>query len=322
MKKQIIAAGMAVLTALGAQAQITQPVIPPGKIAVFKAGTSDNQWPMVTARVAPVFVQVFDPTTTNQLSPLVSVAMSTNTGVPGSVWINAHAGSEGGGLSRSTDRRYLALEGYTGNILSPTAAKPSTDFTVYRGIVTLDAFTNPVSVYSDKIQWFGIPVGSGSGTQDNPTGIASTDGTNFWGTGNFTPVGANSGELDGTLFYNPSQNGGAPVEVQNYVQAAAEARIIGGTLYVVVPGVGVINFVDPATQSVVPLPWDPNVPNPYETTAFTNQFINWGSTYKNIANFDMNPAGTIAYGADQTRDCQVHQQRRRVDASALLFQLD
>lgn len=280
------------------QAQIIQPVLPPGKIAVFKAGTSDTNYPMITSRVAPTFVQIFDPNpaTTNP-PPLVTVAMSTNSSVPGSVWINHHAGSEGGGLSRSIDRQFLALEGYTGDIISSTAAKPSTDPTVSRGIVTLDAFTNAISVYSDPVQWFGIPVGAAAGTQDNPTGIASTDGTNFWGTGNFA---GSSGELDGTLYYNANQNGGAPVEVQNYVQAAAEARIIGGTLYVVVPGVGVVNFVDPATQTVVPLPWDPNVPNPYFNFTFTNLYLNWGSTYKKIANFDMDPAQTVAYGADQT----------------------
>ncbi len=278
------------------QAQ-TSPVIPAGKIAVMKAGTTDNVWPMVTARVAPVFVQVFDPVTNNQTSPLVSVAMSTNASVQGSVWINHHAGSEGGGLSRSVDRRYLALEGYTGTILTPTNAKPSTDQTVTRGIVTLDAFTNAASVYSDLANWFGIPAGSAPGTQDNPTGIATTDGTNFWGTGNFAGT---SSELDGTLFFNRSQNGGQPAEIQNFIQAAAEARIIGGTLYVVVPGVGVVNFINPATQTVVPLPFDPDVENPYEAPAFTNMFINWGSQFKNIANFDMNPQGTIAYGADQT----------------------
>jgi len=301
MKKHIIASVLTVLLALAAQAQITQPIIPPGKIAVFKAGTTNGAYPMITARVAPCFVQVFDPVTTNQPSPLVSVAMSTNVNVPGSVWINHHAGSEGGGLSRSTDRRYLALEGYTGNILSPTAAKPSTDQTVTRGIVRLDAFTNAASVYSDLANWFGIPAGSASGTQDNPTGIASTDGTNYWGTGNFAGT---SEELNGTLFYN-SIEGEAPFEVQNFIQAAAEARIIGDTLYVaVLPGTGIAggiyNFVDPASQAVVPLPFDPGVPNPYEAPAFTNLVINWGSTFTKIANFDMNPSGTMAYGADQT----------------------
>lgn len=259
---------------------------------------------MISARVAPCFVQVFDPVTNNQSSPLVSVAMSTNENVPGSVWINHHAGSEGGGISRSIDRQFLILEGYVGNILSATAAKPSTDPTVERGIVTLDAFTNAISVYSSLSSWFGIPVGAPSSTQDNPTGIASMDGTNFWGTGNFAGT---SEELDGTLFYNPNV-GSQPFEVQNYVQAAAEVRIIGGTLYAVLKGsspgqaAGVYNFVNPETGAVVPLPYDPNVANPYNPPepAFTNLVINWGLTYQNIANFDMDPAGTVAYGADQT----------------------
>jgi hypothetical protein len=285
----------AMMLCVAAHGQPTNPVIPAGKLAVFKAGTSDANFPMITARVAPVFVQVFDPVTNNQTSPELSMMMSTNASVPGSVWVNHHAGSEGGGLSRSVNRQFLVMEGYTGNILSPTASKPSTDPTVHRGIVRMDAFTNAISVYSDLVNWFGIPVGSVSGTQDNPTGIASTDGTNFWGTGNFAGT---SSELDGTLFYNP--NVSSPVEVQNYIQAAGEARVIGGTLYVVVPGAGVYNFVDPTSGNVIPLPFDPNVPNPYERPTFTNLFLNWGTTFQNTANFDMNPEGTIAYGADQS----------------------
>ena len=286
--------------ALAIAAHGADPIIPPGKLAVFVCG-GDPNFPMITARVAPCYVQVFDPVTNFQTSPLVSVEMSTNGSVPGSVWINAHAGSEGGGLSRTVDRQFLALEGYTGNILSPTAAKPSTDQTVTRGIVTLDVFTNAISVYSDLAAWFGVPAGSATGTQDNPTGIASTDGTNFWGTGNFAGT---SSELDGTLFFNQNVVG-APYEIQNYIQAAGEARIIGGTLYVAVkPATGVLggiyNFIDPETGNVVPLPYDPTVANPYQRPAFTNLFINWGTTYKNILNFDMNPQGTVAYGADQT----------------------
>src|ERR1700748_2977061 len=100
MKKTVILLALASLSCVATQAQVSQPIIPPGKIAVFKAGTTDTNWPMVTARVAPCFVQVFDPSTTNQTSanPVISVAMSTNSSVPGSVWINHHAGSEGGGL--------------------------------------------------------------------------------------------------------------------------------------------------------------------------------------------------------------------------------
>ena len=288
-----------------AQAQIVQPVLPPGEIAVFKAGTTDTNFPMVTSRVAPCFVQVFDPAQTNVSSTnaVVSIAMSTNSSVPGSVWINHHAGSEGGGLSRTVDRQFLVLEGYVGNILAPTAAKPSTDPTVNRGIVTLDAFTNATSVLSTPTGWFGIPLGSAPGTQDNPTGIASPDGVNFYGTGNFAAIGQGRGELDGTLFYNSGS--GSLQEVQQSLQAAGEARIIGGTVYLAAKpatGVtgGIYNFIDPSSGAVVPQPWNPNVAMPYFNFAFTNLYINWGTKFKNILNFDMDPANTVAYGADQT----------------------
>jgi hypothetical protein len=296
-----------------AQAQSTQPVIPNGKIAVFKAGTSDTNYPMLTARSQPCFVQVFDPATSNQVAPLLSVAMATNSDnpslTPGSVWVNAHAGSEGGGFTRSVNREYLCLEGYVGDILSPQSAKPSTDPTVGRGIVTLDAFTNPVSVLSTPYSWFGIPLGSAVGTQDNPTGIASPDGTNFYGTGNFAPIGASSGELDGTLFYNSANS--TLQEVQQFIQSAGGARVIGGTLLVASLGSknpnlsGLINFIDPSTGDPVPLPWDPDVANPYFNFAYTNLYLNWGSLHigasspQNVTAFDMDPAHTVAYGADQ-----------------------
>ncbi|PWU20250.1 MAG: hypothetical protein C5B50_04375 [Verrucomicrobia bacterium] len=300
MKKTLLTAVTATLLGIAATAQVTQPIIPRGKLAVFKAGNPDNSYPMITARVAPCYVQVFDPATANQTSPLVSIAMATNSSVPGSVWINHHAGSEGGGISRSIDRQFLCLEGYTGNILSPTASKPSTDPSVTRGIVTLDAFTNAISVYSSLYSWFGIPPGAvPANNQDNPTGIASTDGTNFWGTGNFAGT---SSELDGTLYYNSGNEN--LQEVQQFIQAAGEARIIGGMLLIATKSgggsvSGLYNFIDPSSGAVVPLPWDPNVSNPYYNFAFTNLYMTWGNTFKNVLNFDMDPARTVAYGADQ-----------------------
>jgi hypothetical protein len=267
-------------------------VFPPGKIAVFKAGDNTGIWNISISKVQPCFIQAFDPTNLNQSSPIYSFSLPTNQ--PAGLWINAHAGSEGGGISRTVSRQFLALEGYTGNILSPSAAKPSTDPTVNRGIVRLDAFGNEVPIYQDLANWFGLPPGV---TQNNPTGIASTDGTNFWGTGN---VAGTSEEAAGTLFFS-TEEGPPPQELQNYIQAAAEARIIGSVLYVVVPGQGVYNFLDPLNNdAVVPLPFDPDVPNPVEHVVLTNLFINWGATFQNIANFDMNPQGTIAYGADET----------------------
>ncbi len=230
--------------------------------------------------------------TNNQAAPLYSLDLPTN--APDGIWINAHAGSEGGGISRAANRQYLAIQGYTGDILSPTNAKPSSDTNVTRGFGIVDVFGNEHVIYSDLANWFGLPPGV---TQNNPTGICTADGTNFWGTGNVTGT---SSEAAGTLFFN-AQESATPIELQNYIQAAAEARIIAGTLYVVVPGGGIYDFLDPLNNdAVVPLPYDPNVPNPVEHIVLTNLFLNWGSTYQNIANFDMNAAGTIADGADET----------------------
>ncbi|HEX3717974.1 MAG TPA: immunoglobulin domain-containing protein [Verrucomicrobiae bacterium] len=292
MKKLLSTVAVALCCALGAQAQNTNVVIPPGKLAVFKAGDDTGYWNISTSKVQPCFVQVFDTATSNQADPLYSLALPTN--APNGIWINAHAGSEGGGISRAANREYLALEGYTGDILSPTNAKPSSDTSVTRGFGTVDVFGNEQVLYSDPANWFGLPPGV---TQNNPTGIATADGTNFWGTGNVT---GSSTEASGTLFYN-GEVSATPIELQNYIQAAGEARIIGGTLYIVVPGGGIYNFLDPRNNdAVVPLPYDPNVPNPVQHIVLTNLFLNWGPAYQNIANFDMNDAGTIAYGADQT----------------------
>jgi hypothetical protein len=291
MKKTFSISALALLLAAAAQAQ--NPLLPPGKIAVFKAGDNTGIFNISVSKVQPCFVQVFDTATNNQASPWVSVTLPTN--APNGIWINAHAGSEGGGISRTINRQFLALEGYTGNILSPAAAKPSSDPTVNRGLGTLDAFGTEHVIYQDLANWFGMPPGI---TQNNPTGIASTDGTNFWGTGNVTGT---SSEAAGTLFYNANVSP-TPEELQNFIQAANQARIIGGTLYIVVSGQGVYNFLDPENNdAVVPLPWDPNVPNPVQHPVLTNLFLNWGSTFSKVAAFDMNAAGTIAYGADQTK---------------------
>jgi len=58
-------------------------------------------------------------------------------------------------------------------------------------------------------------------------------------TGNYAAIGVGSGELDGTLFYNSANNN--LQEVQQYIQAAGQARIIGGTLYVAT-STGVYDF--------------------------------------------------------------------------------
>ena len=108
--------------------------------------------------------------------------------------------------------------------------------------------------------------------------------------------------MDGTLFYNSGNS--SLQEVQQFIQAAGEAHIVNGTLYIATKSAtgvasGLYNFVD-FNNNVVPLPWDPNVANPYFNFAFTNLYLNWGNTFQNVLNFDMDPGQTVAYGADQT----------------------
>ena len=55
MKKLLFTSGMAFAFALGAQAQSSTIVIPPGKLAVFKAGVNTTNYNISTSRVQPCF---------------------------------------------------------------------------------------------------------------------------------------------------------------------------------------------------------------------------------------------------------------------------
>src|SRR5580698_9589242 len=97
MKKLLLLSGMTLLLAAGAQSQI---VFPPGKIAVFKAGDNTGIWNISKSKLQPCFVQAFVPAPPHQSAPIYSFTLPTNQ--PDGLWINAHAGSEGGGISRTT----------------------------------------------------------------------------------------------------------------------------------------------------------------------------------------------------------------------------
>src|SRR6202012_5983749 len=94
----------------------------------------------------PIFLDEFDPNITNQTLPIVSVELPTNNGTA-SLWFNATAGSEGQGITRSADRRVLAITGYTSPINELFGTPSSTNFN--RGFGTVDAFTNLTVIYSD-----------------------------------------------------------------------------------------------------------------------------------------------------------------------------
>jgi hypothetical protein len=296
MKKLIIASGMALLCVLGVNAQNTNVTFIPGKLAVFRGG--DGIFTFADRR-QPAFIDEYDSVTTNQVSPILSVELPTN-GV-NSMWFNLHAGSEGQGITRSADRQYLAVTGYHGDLTNITVT-PSGASDCTRGFGIIDAFTNFNVTYQSQ-EWFGLQPGI---TQNNPRGVA-TDGTNdFWGCG--TLAGTQSGGFSesGTLFWNGSLYGPDPETVQSIVNSGYSMKIINGVLYMVAKAEtggalnnGIYDFVDFSFNggALVPLPW---APGNVEHIVTTNLFLNFGSTYKNILTFDMNPAGTIVYAADNT----------------------
>lgn len=303
MKKLILAAGIAVLTALATQAQNTSLEFAPGKLVVLRGGNGAAPFTFAAkARRFPIYLDEFDPVASNS-TPILSVSVPTNG--PDSMWINLHAGSEGQGISRSSDRQFIAITGYHG-VLTNVTTTPSSAIDCTRGFETWDSFTNIAYEY-DSQDWFGIPPGT-TVTQNNPRGVA-TDGTNnFWGCGTVAGFTNNGSFVEtGTFFQSPNVNGGVPQQVQNQCSSGYDLRIIGGTLYMVVENEtggglinGVYNFLD-FNNSVVPLPW---APGQEQQTTFTNGFLNFGTVngkaVSSALTFDMNPAGTIAYAADQS----------------------
>src|ERR1035437_3323027 len=160
MKKHITAAGMAVLMALAANAQVgqwqsqnTTLQFLPGKIVVLRGGDGVEAFSSINKQ-NPAFLDEYDPVTLNQVNPLVSVELPTNNG-PASLWLNASAGSEGQGLARSIDRRYILMTGYTSPTDRSKNGGPPSTYDFNRGFGIVDAFTNLDVVYSDPEFWFG-----------------------------------------------------------------------------------------------------------------------------------------------------------------------
>src|SRR5277367_284510 len=259
MKSLIIASSLAALLTLDARGQVTNPVFIPGKLAVLRAG--DGIITIASGRQHPIFIEEYDPVLTNQVTPILSFELPANG--PRALFVNAHAGAEGQGLTRSADRRYLAVTGYSGDLNSipgtPSSATNSSGQGYLRGFGTIDANTNFDLVYASA-GWFGLQPGI---TQNNPRGIA-TDGSNdFWGCGTLAGTQTGGFAETGTLY---SDGGGNPFDVQSIVNSAYFMRIINGVLYMVAKDEtggaqnnGVYNFVDFPINggALVPLPYAP-----------------------------------------------------------------
>jgi hypothetical protein len=300
MRRFIFTTGLAALLSCAVQAQNTNLAFAPGKLVVYRGG--DGVYTIATDRQHPSFLDEYDPALTNQASPIMSIALPTNGA--NSLWINAHAGSEGQGMTRSADRQCLVISGYHGDLNSipgtPSSATNSSGQSYPRGFSTIDAFTNYSLTYASA-EWFGIQAGI---TQNNPRGVA-TDGSNdFWGCG--TVAGTQTGGFteSGTLFWNGDEYSD-PQLVQNLVQSAYFMRIVNNTLYMVcqtgsggAQNNGIYTFQQFSFAGGAPVPL-PYAPNDVQDVLTTNLFLNFGS-YGNIIAFDMDPAGTTVYAADNT----------------------
>ncbi|HWD18429.1 MAG TPA: hypothetical protein VHB20_04055 [Verrucomicrobiae bacterium] len=299
MKKLIVALGCAVALATGALAQNTNLTFIPGKLVVYRAG--DGVITITSGRQHPGFVEEYDTAATNQTAPLLSIELPTNG--PDSLWLNAHAGSEGQGFTRSADRKYLVISGYGGDLGTipgtPSGATNSSGVGYPRGFGIIDAFTNYHVPYASA-DWFGMQPGI---TQNNPRGVATDGSNNFWGCG--TIAGTQTGGLQetGTLFWN-SDISPTPELVQSVVQSAYFMKIINGSLYMVAKNEaggalanGIYNFVDFSGNGgePVPLPW---APGNVQHIVTTNLFLNFGAALSKVLAFDMDPAGTTVYAAD------------------------
>jgi hypothetical protein len=302
----IVATGVAALLGLTAHGQTNTTVaFAPGKLVIYRGGdgilTIDND------RQHPAFLDEYDPSIPNQSAPIMSMELPTNAGMNQCMWFNAHAGSEGQGMTRSADRSVLTMTGYTddiGSLNGTTTDTPSSSTNADgegfdRGFATVDAYGNFIPGYSSSF-WFGIQDGI---SQCNPRGIA-TDGSNdFWGCGTIAGTENDNDAFaeTGTLFDQP---GNEPAAVQTLVNSGYSMKIVNNVLYTVfqegsggAQNNGIYDFIGfpfaPGGTALVP---EPNPITGYAVN--TNLFLDFGSTYANVITFDMNPAGTIAYAAD------------------------
>jgi hypothetical protein len=288
IRKFTLMAGIAGLMAATAQAQFTA-----GKLAVLRAG--DNGTSAASslngAKQSPTFIDQYDPvnpisisnTNTGTNGPIYSVAIPTND--PGALWFNGHAGTEGY-LAQSGNADSLSFSGYGGDILAQSGT-PS-QLPINRGICVIDVSGNSYIPYEGS-DWYGL----GAGTQTNPRGVVSDDGTNnFFG----------SGSLDGTEWYSPSQSD-PPVTVQN-LSSMRDVKIINGVFYTSLQEGDGGGQYPQGIYNLITFDGTFPVTLPEGDSFFLNLVVPASALYPNVEGFDMNPQRNIAYTADNTYGIQ------------------
>ncbi len=279
MKKIILTTGLAVLLSLGANAQT--PKFTPGRLVVLRIGDGlpdtggTNKISDWNFKQNPDFIDEFDPNLANATVPTYSMAFPTNGA--NALWNNGNAGSEACSLGRSADCSILTYSAYTGDILSQPGTPSALPY--HRGISVIDAFgTNQLVYVGDA--WYGIATG-----KTNPRGVVSDGTNNFWGSGNVV----------GTLYFNPGANDGQPIAIQNFTSTRA-VKIINDTVYTTIIGKDSLNTYPCGIYSFVDFNSNPD-PMPTAFAGF-HLVVPAAAQFTNISGFYMNPQGTIAYMAD------------------------
>jgi hypothetical protein len=296
--KLALTLGLAFLVAATARAQFL-----PRNLAVLRAGDNGTNAAssLAGAHQSPVFVDQFDPvvpiaisgTNTGTNGPLFSVAIPTNdpASVPpfAALWFNGHAGTEGY-LALSGDASTLSFSGYGGDILS-VQGTPS-GLSIPRGICVIDVMGSNYIPYEGPA-WYGL----GAGSQTNPRGVVSDNGTNnFFG----------SGSLDGNEWYQPG-NSSTPESIQNLSSVRA-VKIINGFFYTSLQGNDGGSQYPPGIYDYSPVDLGggllPPVALPEGDIFFLNLVVPASPLYPNVESFDLNPRKNIAYIADSAYGIQ------------------
>lgn len=242
----------------------------PNHLAVLRAGDGSLD---LRLRQTPMFIDQFDPNKSND-GPSFSVTIPTNG--PDELFINGHAATEGN-LARSADHTLLTFAGYGGVGLLQTGGTPST-LEIPRGGCAIDAF--------GKVKTF-LWAGPSKDTKANPRGLVSDGKNSFWGCGNAM----------GAMYYDATDKH-VPVRFSAMPNSRA-VKIIGNALYMT------MNSADAyaGTQEAGIYGFAPDALPRAEDTQ-VNLVVPTAESYKKVAGFDLNPAGTIAYTSDAAAGIQ------------------
>ena len=242
----------------------------PHHLAVLRAGDGEMS---LGLRQAPIFIDQFDPDASNS-SASFSLPIPTNG--PDSFFFNGHAATEGN-LTRSADHKLLVFAGYGGvNLLQINGTASRVGF--QHGICTVNG--------AGKTRIFLYPTDDAY-VKRNARG-AVTDGSNdFWGCGN----------ANGTFYYNPSDDH-SPVRFSEFPNSRA-IEVINNALYVSMNAADSYASGNPeGVYCFLPVAF------PREANAAVKLAIPAAPGYDKIVDFDISPAGNIAYLSDTAAGIQ------------------